>query len=130
MTRTNIFHDGGINADWTVYDDIAAALDEDVALTIFEELSGTELKVPLRIDTLTGRLLASILGDDRAQEFCQAFHGDQMYFLSKDGLERKARRNRIVQKLKAGECTVLEIARIEGVSDRHVRNLKRRHITQ
>ena len=123
MNSMEIFQNGDPAREWTIYDDIAENCGQDVAISLFEELAGVELKVPRSVDTVSGQMLAESIGREEAESLCKTFPGDKFYLPQQAYFQRMGRKKRITQMLFAGN-TPLDIAKIEGVSERYVRMVR------
>lgn len=125
MTSTEIFQNGNPDRPWTIYDDIANACGKEVAILLHDEFAGIEIKIPESVDTKMGNMLSDALGKEAAKALCREFPGDKFHCLQLRTIQNRERNHRILQKLLEGECTSMEIARIEGVSTRHVNQIRR-----
>jgi len=125
MNYNEIFQNGNPEDEWTVYDDIALSCGKEVAIALFEEFAGVEVKIPDNFDTDVGKMLSCTIGEAAAKHICKTFPGDCFYFPQMAPARRKERKERIIDKLLEGDLSTMEIARIEGISERYVRSIRR-----
>nr|WP_321459673.1 helix-turn-helix domain-containing protein [uncultured Cohaesibacter sp.] len=127
MNSMEIFQNGDPSRPWTVYDDIAEHCGKDIAIAMFEEFAGIQIKIPRTVDTPIGRTLSNAIGNEAVKKLCETFPGDSFYLPQQGYSESKGRKGRIIKLLLSGDCTTLDIARIEGVSERYVRMVRSKY---
>lgn len=97
--------------------DVAEALGLRIALRLMQEFGGRELRIPK--SARPDHPLSKALGETDAAALCQ-FMGDQVVYIPHG---RAAGRRQAVQELEARGRTRGEIARLLGLSERHVRRI-------
>ena len=127
MNSMEIFQNGNPSRPWTVYDDIAEHCGKDIAIAMFEEFAGVQIKIPRTVDTPIGRTLSNAIGDEAVEKLCKTFPGDSLYLPQQGYSESKGRKGRIIKLLLSGGCSTLDVARIEGVTERYVRMVRREY---
>lgn len=104
--------------------DVAETFGLGVALGLMQQFGGQELEFPRRFRATRSpcREIASVLGEDLAQQVCDFLAGVRVYV--PNGKVRRLRPQ--IEALQSSGRDRREIARLLGVSQRHVRRLANR----
>ena len=87
--------------------------------------SAQTLSAEFRINELPSgqRAIAEVIGVEATLKLCEAFGGEKLYIPRNDALQNNKRARDIHEKYYGEGCSVRELARLFGYSERHIQRI-------